>query len=137
MAEEITYYNEEYPALDFQYREAEARAAELNNPNTTPSPSTSSGNENTEPLTTRRKRNKRISRYDEELYALPDVEEGESSPPPTAPTSSKELMVWKCVGIASSLTLLLGIIAAVTGFVYISPATQGKCILQYFPLLLC
>ena len=37
--------------------------------------------------------------YDKELYALPSVDEM-----PTATTSTKELMMWKCIVIARSVT---------------------------------
>ena len=143
MSEKVDYYNTEYAPIADQYREAEERenqlnshdaiqsrdstgirlANQLNTQDTSPNSDTTAVSLAT--LTPKRAREKRRSRYDEDLYALPDIEEGESVPSPTIPTSSRELAMWKGIAITSSVLSFLGIVTAVAAFIYVGPASKG------------
>ena len=148
MSENVTYYNTEYAPVADQYREAEERENQLNNEDTSvsrdstgihlasqlnsqdSSQSRDSTGLNPETRTTKRIRQKRrSSRYDEDLYALPDgaLPEDESVPSPSTPTSSRELAMWKNIAITSSVVSLLGIVAVVTAVIYL--ASKGWFIL--------
>ena len=133
MSESVTYYNTEYAPVADQYREAEERAAELNNQGTISS--RESSGENPEIQTRKRTpKKRRSSRYDEDMYALPEdaIEEDATSPPSTVPPSSRELLVWKVIAVISSLVVLLGFGAVITLFVYVVPTPKGWFILQYW-----
>merc|ERR1712168_1491679 len=86
-----TYYNEEYSPISDDYRAAEIRENEVN----------------AQEKTAQRKKNRvrRHSKYDSNMYALPDIEDDASpSPLPPAPPS-RQLRLWK--GATAALTFAL------------------------------
>ena len=99
-----TYYNEEYAAIGADYRAAEVRDKQLRDKAVTTRPA------KTKP--------KRQSKYDSQLYALPDLEDDESPQQTSHPTtqsqptmSSRQLMIWKGVAISNAV---IGIVAVAT-----------------------
>ena len=147
MSEDVAYYNTEYAPVADQYREAEERENQVNNQDTIPSRDSTGiklanqlNNQDTSPsrdttgvnlanLPTKRTPKQRQSRYDEDMYALPDIEEGESVPSPTIPTSSQELAMWKGLAITSGVMSFLAIAAVIAAFIYLAPASKGWFIL--------
>ena len=120
------YYNEEYAALGSDYRAAGVRDQQLREEVVT-----------TRPAKTKPKRH---SKYDSQLYALPDLED-EKSPQqtlrPTTPLqqtmSSKELTSWKGFAITNAVngTLAVATVAIFTiYFIILAPDSNGKCILR-------
>ena len=104
MSDKTTYYNEDYCPIEDQYREAEAR----DNPPDT-------GITETNRIRTRPK--KRVSRYDQEMYALPD-NEGDGSTPdvsgngfasPNSSTNSRQVTMWRNIAISTTIIAILAL----------------------------
>ena len=114
MASSGEYYNEMYAPIQDDYMAEQARIDQE-------SRNLSEANEEGMEMTQNTRRQKRLSRYDENNYALPDIDEDSS--PPTSPTnSSPEVVVttpkeiagntktcgWKYKLISCCVVLLVG-----------------------------
>lgn len=120
MSSGVTYYNEEYAPIQDDYIAAQRRDNE----------STNAEVENRPPNTRRQNtRPKRTSKYDSEMYALPDIESDESPPPSPPPPvgSSRQLIIWKSIAVSSVVIGLLSVAAVV---VYFTTRTPGTNVIQ-------
>ena len=106
-----TYYNEEYSPISDDYRAAEIRENEVNS----------------QQETVQRKKNntKRHSKYDSNMYALPDNEDDASSLPHPPPLQSRKLLFWKVATGALAFALLGETVALVV------------CWTSSYPILKC
>jgi len=112
------YYKDQCPIKE-HYREAEAR--------TIPPPI---------PPRSRTFRKSSISRYDQEMYALPNKEDdgytpdvrGNAFTPPNSSTPSRQVKTWKNIAILSSIIamLSLGCLVSVVIYCNLSQDTKGK-----------
>ena len=115
MSSGVTYYNEEYAPCNDDYeaaREYDNQRAQRDAEN-------------------QRSRNQitRNSKYDENMYSLPNIEDddGPEPPPPTQNSSQqRKLMIWKGVAILSFVMGIVGVGVVVTYFVYLDPDTKGE-----------
>ena len=120
MSSDVTYYNEEYAPIQDDYIAAQFRDNERTNTELENLP-TNFRQQNT--------RRQRTSKYDSEMYALPDIDSNESSPPsPPSPVgSSRQLMIWKSVAGSS---IVIGILAVTAVIVYFTTRTPGTNLIQ-------
>ena len=108
---ENNYYNQEYALTGDQIIEAENQ----NNQN--------SGRELNAQSRLHKKR--RVSKYDDEHYALPDLSDDDDNS--TSPQSaSTQLGIWKPIAIISIISGILGVSIVLSYFIFLNPRINGN-----------
>ena len=118
MSEKVSYYNEEYAPIEDDYLAAQARE----NLGTVQEP-IERRTENTQ----KRPR----SRYDEDMYALPNSDDDDDHSPTvlrstSTPKPSRKKINWKMVAGVIIVIGVLGLAAGIS-YMYLVPGENGKC----------